>query len=685
MPVCHRALSLLLLILSAAVGASAEPLRTLAEVQALSDEAAKRGLTLELEAVVLYSDPYRGDMIIHDGSSSCFIFVPNPGTASPGSPRPVAGDRVFFRAFTQLQGITPHIESLYWIIVGKGSIPPPRRLQAEDVFSSLHDAAWVEVPAMVVGVESGGLAFTLVLEVYGHIIKADIPHSPDAPARAAALMQRPATVRAIFGTVYNNQRQTIGRHFFVPSFDDIQPIHAEITDGSNAQLLRVTDLLGRNTSTSDLVRLEGVVTQDDPKGFHLRDESGSARIQFIMTERLPPGTKVRVEGFGAIAPFRPILRATKVTRLGMMDAPPPRRMNFREADHSLLQMELVDLKATLVGSRIMQDEIILQCETDNTVFEAILPHETNDPLPYLKNDRIKLVGICELTTTHPLPRPEWVTGFRLRLADASAITLLHRAPWWNTQRLLIALGIMSGFATLGTLGTFFFRRVVQKQARFIGEKMSDEAVLDERDRMARDLHDTLEQQLVGVALQLDSIDKVAKTDPSQISPRISLARRMIRHTRVEARRSVWDLRSQVLEEHGLAAALRSMLDSASLDDGPNISLDLVKPIPTLAAGTDFHLLRIAQEALANAIKHSHAKNILISMKASTHSLVLRIEDDGVGFVEKPQNTMMNTHFGILGMHNRAEKIGASLEFHSSLGNGCQIIITLPLQNPDEKP
>jgi signal transduction histidine kinase len=258
---------------------------------------------------------------------------------------------------------------------------------------------------------------------------------------------------------------------------------------------------------------------------------------------------------------------------------------------------------------------------------------------------------------------------------------MHRAPWWNTQRLLIALSIMSGFATLGTLGTLFFRRVVRKQARFIGEKMSDEAVLDERDRMARDLHDTLEQQLVGVALQLDGIDKVAKTDPSQISPRISLARRMIRHTRLEARRSVWDLRSQVLEEHGLAAALRSMVVGTSLDDGPKVSLDLNEPIPMLPAGTDFHLLRIAQEAFANAIKHSLAKNILIALQQRNHSLILRVEDDGVGFAEKPQDTMMSTHFGILGMQNRVEKIGASLDIRSSPGNGCQVTIKLPLKNP----
>jgi signal transduction histidine kinase len=685
MLLCHRALSSLALVLTAAVGACAEPLRTLAEVQALTDEAAKHNPPVELEAVVLYADPQRGDTIVHDGTSSCFVFVPNPGNAAPGTARPQVGDRVSFQAFTQLRGVTPHIEATSWNILGRSPIPSPRRLKAEEVFSSLHDAAWIELPATVIGVETGGIAFTLVLEVYGHVFKADTPHTADAAQRAAALMQRPATMRAVFATVYNNQRQTIGRHFFVPSFDDIVPIGPEMTDGPQARPISVTNLLGRNHSTNELVCLEGIVTQEDDKGFYLRDESGSALVQFIMTEKIPPGTKVKVEGFGAIAPFRPILRATKITRLDAGNPALPLPMNFSYVDHSEQHMELVQLETTFLGSRIMSDEIILQCESYDTIFEAILPQQHDLKLDCIKGDRIKLVGICELTTTHPLPRPEWVTGFRLRLADSSAITLLHRAPWWNTQRLLIALGIMSGFATLGTLSTFFFRRVVQKQARFIGEKMSDEAVLGERDRMARDLHDTLEQQLIGVALQLDGIDKVAKTDPSQISPRISLARRMIRHTRVEARRSVWDLRSKVLEERGLAAALRSMAQSASRDEGPNILLEIPDMLPALPTSTEFHLLRIAQEALTNAIKHAQAKQIVISLQHTPHSLTLSIQDDGIGFALKPQDSIVTAHFGILGMQNRVEKIGASLDIHSSPGKGCHLIVTLLLPQSDEKP
>jgi signal transduction histidine kinase len=141
----------------------------------------------------------------------------------------------------------------------------------------------------------------------------------------------------------------------------------------------------------------------------------------------------------------------------------------------------------------------------------------------------------------------------------------------------------------------------------------------------------------------------------------------------------------VLEEHGLAAALQSMVQGALLDEGPKIMLEIAETVPSLPSGTDFHLLRIAQEALANAMKHAQAKNIVISLRDLDSSLVLSIQDDGIGFASKSQDTLMTAHFGMLGMQNRVEKIGASLDIYSSPGNGCQVTIKLPLKNPNESP
>lgn len=668
-----RFLSIVCLLACLVPCGGAEFLRTIAEVRALSDEAARAGQAVRIEAVVLYADLANSGAIVHDGTGACYNSI-NFGAAEPASHLKI-GDRILIEGYTMLFSVTPHIATHHWTILGRGVIPEPHQLTADEIYQSLVDAAWIEVPAVVIGVETGGIAYTLSVEVFGQTFKADVPTTPDAAARAAALMQRPARMQAILGTVYNPHGQMIGRHFYVPSFDAIRPV-APLENAAEVPLLPVLKLLSRNFSPTDLVRLEGVITQDDGKGFQMRDGSASVRVQAVMTERLPPGTKISVEGYGAIAPFRPLLRATKVKRLGNGPPPVPVRMKFPSEDSSLLQMELVRLDAAFLGSRSIQDETILQCRSDETVFEAILPRNATAGPEFFPGDRLQLTGICELTTTHPLPRPEWVNGFRIRLADSTGVTLLHRAPWWTTGRLLAALGAMTGIALLGTLGTLFFRQVVQRQAHVLGEKLGNEAVSDERDRMARDLHDTLEQQLAGVALQLDGLDKVAATDPEQISSRLGLARRMLRHTRVEARRSVWDLRSKVLEIQGLGTALRSMAAGASSEDGPAVSFEISELTRPLPVGSDFHLLRIAQEALANAIKHASANQVIISLHETADAVTLSIRDDGRGYTPIPPDALVSSHFGLLGMHERVEKIGAALDIQSSPGHGCSVTVTL---------
>jgi signal transduction histidine kinase len=652
---------------------AAAPLDTLAEIRALPEEVANRALPVRIEAVVIYANPSFNELIVNDGTASCFTNV--NGTPVELASQPKAGDRVLLEGFTYGVGFFPRFLSEKWQIIGRGEIPEPYPISADELYLPRFDTAWVEIPAVVTGVETGGIAYTLVVEVFGQTFKADVPNCPDAAARAATLMQRPVRLRAFLGTVYNPHGQLTGRHFFVPSFDDIR-LTKPAADAVEAPLLTVLDLLKANSSPSDLVRLEGVVTQVDAKGFHLRDRSGSAFVQAVTTERLTQGTRVKVEGYGAIAPFRPLLRATKVTQVSKGPPPEPLAMDFHAKDVTLLQMEFVTVVADVLGIRPIQDETILQCQTDGTMFEAILPHGSAPQPNYIPGDRLRLTGICELTTNHPLPRPEWVDGFRIHLANRNAVTLLGRGPWWTPARLYTALAAMTAAALLGIFGMLFFRRIVAKQARIIGDKLSGEAVSDERDRMARDLHDTIEQQLAGVALQLDGLDKVAKTDPTQISTRLGLARRMLRHTRVEARRSVWDLRSKVLELQGLGTALRSMATGASSEDGPLVSLEIAELTRPLPASSDFHLLRIAQEALANAIKHANAREVLIALRETPDSVVLTISDDGHGFVPAPPDAPIASHFGILGMRERVDKVGASLEIQSSPGHGCSVTVTL---------
>lgn len=671
----HR-FTILLSLLAMPVAHALEPVTSLTKLRGLSVEEAARGVPVLIEGTVVGLEPSAPfHFFLHDGETGCFIKTILSGR--PAIP-PVPGDRVRVEGVSDALGYYPSVKDAWVRVLGKNPLPPPVKPNQGDIFSPQLDSQWVEVRAVVTGYEVGNARITLTVEVYGRPFKAELPMSPNAEEMASSLIPRPVRLRGIMGTIFNRQRQMTDRHFFVPSFDDIIPEESVENEG-DSPLLPVSRLLTESYGPTSLVRLRGTVTQRANEGFYLRDSSGSTLIQAPTPSDFPPGTVVEVEGFGAVAPFRPRLRSIRVTKIDGPSAIAPVPFDFTKEDRAMLHSERVTLVANYLGRSEGRSEAILQFSMDGRFFEAFLPdHGNDDPIPLTSGDRVRLTGICELTTSHALPRIEWVDGFRIQLPGYRGIEILSRAPWWTTRRLLVALGIMSGIAALGFFGTWLLRRQVKSQMLIISEKLCAEAVVGERDRMARELHDTLEQQLSGVALQLDSLDHTIDQNPTAASAALSLARRMLRYTRLEARRSVWDLRSKVLEQDGLSAALRAIAETTG-PTGPTIDVIVRGGERPLPAGVDFHLLRIAQEATTNAIKHGDAALIRIDLEYLPDLTRLTITDNGNGFDPTATQTLPGPHFGLLGMRERAAKIGARLTLVSSASEGCVVTVCLPNQ------
>jgi signal transduction histidine kinase len=650
--------------------AAAEPLGNFAAVRALSQEAAAQQVPVRVEATVLGVDPASPwSLFLHDGSAGCYVKL-LPGT---NAPKFLPGMRLRVQGFSMPLGYYPSVGRAHAQVLGTAGVPAPVRLSAEQLFAPEFDSAWVEVPAVVVGYESKDQRFTLDVVVYGLSLKAELPLQDRAEERTAVLMQRPVVLRGVLGTIFNQQRQMTDRHFFVPSLEAVVPTQPP-ANGAAAPLIAVAQMLTGGIGPQTHIRVRGVVTQAEAKGFYLRDESGSTLVQAARSGRFPPGTIVEVGGFGDVAPFRPLLRATRVVNLGETNPPAPVEFSFKTADLPQMHAERVSLTADFLGRREGRFETILQCRVGDQVFEALLPGADAD---LAVGDRLRLTGICELTTTHALPRIGWVDGFRLHLPASGGVEIIARAPWWTPRRLVFALALMSAVAMVGVGGTWVLRRQVNRQLALISDTLRTEAVGKERDRMARDLHDTLEQQLSGVALQLDGLSDAIKANPAAATKSLSIARRMLRFTRLEARRSVWDLRSKVLEKEGLVAALRVMAETGSSPAGPVIKLRTSGAPRPLATAVEFHLLRIAQEALANAIKHGEARRIIIALDYLATAVRLSVCDDGRGFDPEAKEFSPGPHFGLLGMRERAAKVKAQLEVGAAPGAGCTITVTLP--------
>lgn len=214
-------------------------------------------------------------------------------------------------------------------------------------------------------------------------------------------------------------------------------------------------------------------------------------------------------------------------------------------------------------------------------------------------------------------------------------------------------------------------RLNQVHARFA-------LVSAERARMAREIHDTLAQGFVGISAQLDALAVNWQREPKEAWQHLDLARRMARHSLTEARRSVLDLRASELEELDLPEALAAAARRCTAGNPVQVRLDIAEIPRKLTTDLEQNLLRIVQEAVTNAVKHAKARIIQIELVGSEQFLRLRIKDDGQGFEPSRAFSVLEGHFGILGMRERAERLGGEFALESRPGSGTALEVRVPL-------
>ena len=203
-------------------------------------------------------------------------------------------------------------------------------------------------------------------------------------------------------------------------------------------------------------------------------------------------------------------------------------------------------------------------------------------------------------------------------------------------------------------------------------------VLEERVRLAREIHDTLAQGFVGISSQLDAVALTLNGHLDSARTHLDLARKMARHSLTEARRSVMDLRASALEGQDLPAALSQAARQWTAGSPVKVHVDVEGPGRKLPEEMEQHLLRIAQEAVTNTVKHAHAKEVWIQLAMDNGKLRMRVADNGDGFEQTDAFSEIGGHFGILGMRERAERLGGELQLHSEPGEGTEVEVTVPL-------
>ncbi len=202
-------------------------------------------------------------------------------------------------------------------------------------------------------------------------------------------------------------------------------------------------------------------------------------------------------------------------------------------------------------------------------------------------------------------------------------------------------------------------------------------IVAERTRVSREIHDTLLQSLGAVGVELEIV--ASQLHPSEVPARDTLKRlrREVGRCIREARQSIWELRSSRLEARDLLSALRELADDVGNARAVHVDVAVVGRPRSCAPETEEQLLRIAQEAIGNAIRHGHARQVRITLEYRRDALSLRVCDDGCGFVPREQESSSGEHWGLTNMRERAERVGGQLIIASHPGEGTLVETVVP--------
>jgi signal transduction histidine kinase len=253
---------------------------------------------------------------------------------------------------------------------------------------------------------------------------------------------------------------------------------------------------------------------------------------------------------------------------------------------------------------------------------------------------------------------------------------------WNTQGASLQFELKPHFyqtiwfyvllvlTAAGLVVLLMKRRLMVAQREFA-------AVLGERSRIAREIHDTLAQGYVGISVQLEVLAELLRhNNVGAAQKQLDTTRGHVREGLAEARQSIWALRSQDSGEKTLPVTLRRVTELAG-GHGIEASFSIFGAYRPLPPGTEREILRVAQEAIHNVKKHAGAKHLTVRLDYGPAEIALEVRDDGRGFATSEETTSPPGHYGLTGMRERAAAIGGALDVNSEPGAGTTVRLHMP--------
>jgi len=707
------------------------------DVLSLPENLARQKIPVRIRGVVTAAEPgWGGQFFVQDETSG--VFVENRSTRYP---KP--GDLIEVDGFTWSGSFAPIISKPTWKALGTAPLPKAKSVSLDQLLSGLEDGQRVRIGGIVRSVTVLTTALDIEVASAGnriHVFRHRTTNDIDAQKLVGARVHVSGTVAASFNAALRHLMYVI---MFAPQPEDFVVEQLEGSDPFGRPVIPLSGIAEyrRDIIPGQRVHVKGVVTllrrgQD----LFLQDGTRGLHVQTHQTNDLAVGDVVDVVGFPDLDHFLPVLDDALYRKTSEKIPPPePKVISMQDIPFGTNHNGLITNHATIVSMpgkllertvrslftspntpQILVISLLLQTEDLGFTTQAQLAEDDPSAQKLMAipiGSIVRSTGVCVTQSAED----KQLHALQILLADANGVDILRTPSWFTPERLFIGLVILFVVLVVAVrwsvtvskknvvlqesirgrekaqlelqeahdqLEERVKERTAQLKFQITARKESElqfKATLRERTRLAQELHDTVEQTLTGIALQLDTTSKLFQAKPDGASHHLELARNLVSQSQVDVRRSVWDLRSRALEEFDLPGAMST--GGKMLVDGTNIDLEVsargrVRP---LSETMEENLLRIAQESLTNVIKHSGATTVKIELDYGPQSIALQISDNGQGFEQEKTVGPNEGHFGLLGISERAKRLGAELSVHSEPGKGTTVRVRVPIEENSPAP
>jgi signal transduction histidine kinase len=607
-------------------------------------------------------------------------------------------------AVVEVEGVTvpglylTGIEAAAFKIVGQGAAPVAEKATFDDLATGRFHYQRVEVEGIgrrLTALEENRSLLFVAMGSRVIELRVDAP-----PPEAMGLIDAKLRITGLAAGGINDRRQLVFPYLRVAGWEDVTivkqaPDLGALAVTQAASLLRFVS--GGDQASGHRVRVAGMVLAAFADGqVFVRDVApviempptpnnparpmgNSLGIRFTTLVNVKPGEVIEaagfpgMEGFSAgladavLLPGRPV--ATAVTAESVA-------VTTKELLSGAHDADLVTLPAVLRDFFRTADGMELRLTAEAVSIRAVLPLKPGpQPFTLAPGMGVQVTGICRVEASTDKGFRSQPQRAALLLRGPADLRVLQAPSWWTAQRLAWATTGLGVVIALGLLWITALRRRIARQAAALRQRIAREAVLEERQRIAREFHDTLEQELAGLSLRLDA----ATTRPLEDKARglLQASLHLVARIQIEARNLVADLRAEGEEATDLTLSLENLLARQAGEGVPEVRLVICSPLPKLPAHVVHHLRMIAQEAVTNAMKHARAGKISIEASAEAEAVVLSVCDDGQG-LDAALTHGKPGHFGCMGIRERCRKIGAEVEWKSGDTGGTCVAVRYPL-------